>query len=362
KQLIILSFVQFFIKEFIGLYLIIIRLEGKALKYNIIHSSRAILGFALLYIMTFGYQYRITSVLISVIIIDLLALIFIALFSKENIGFSIKSISKKTLLVLYRFGSIGLIANFCFLIMTSGDRYIIALFSDMATVGIYNQVYNISQLSVVALVTVFFNTINPVLNRELEVNFEKSNELISKYLFVYLLFGLPLITYFSLFSKEISIILLGEEFRSGYTIMPYVFISAFLYGLFLFLEIKFKFAEKLKNIAIGVVAASVLNIILNFIFIPLYGYKWAAITTFISYLFLTLYFYLQDSAGFFRNIIYLKQVGIFLTIIILQIIVDSIIRKFYLLNVWQTILEGSLFLLMYLLLLRKQIRNIKIPV
>ncbi len=283
KQLIILSFVQFLIKEFIGLYLIIIRLEGKALKYNIIHSLRAILSFALLYILTFVYHYRITSVLISVIVIDILALIFIAFFNNENASLSFKSISKKTLLVLYRFGSIGLIANFCFLIMTSGDRYIIALFCDMSTVGIYNQVYNISQLSVVALVTVFFNTINPVLNRELEVNFEKSNELISKYLIAFLLFGLPLITYFSLFSKEMAFILLGEEFRSGYTIMPWVFMSAFLYGLFLFLEIKFKFAEKLKNIAIGVVSASILNVVLNFVFIPLYGYKWAAITTFISY-------------------------------------------------------------------------------
>lgn len=362
KQLIILSFIQFFIKEFIGLYLIIIRLEGKALKYNIIHSLRAILSFALLYILTFVYHYRITSVLISVIVIDILALIFIAFFNNENASLSFKSISKKTLLVLYRFGSIGLIANFCFLIMTSGDRYIIALFCDMSTVGIYNQVYNISQLSVVALVTVFFNTINPVLNRELEVNFEKSNELISKYLIAFLLFGLPLITYFSLFSKEMAFILLGEEFRSGYTIMPWVFMSAFLYGLFLFLEIKFKFAEKLKNIAIGVVLASILNVVLNFVFIPLYGYKWAAITTFISYLFLTLYFYLQDSAGFFNNPKYLRQTRLIIIIIILQIVTDQIIRKFYPLNIWQTIIEGILFLTVYLLILKKQIKNIKIPV
>ena len=42
--------------------------------------------------------------------------------------------------------------------------------------------------------------------------------------------------------------------------------------------------------------------------------------------------------------------------------ISEIIRKYYPLNVWQTIIEGLLFLSIYLLLLKKQIRNIQIPV
>ncbi len=362
RQLILLSFVTYFIKEFIGLYLIVVRLEGKALTYNIIHVSRAVLSFGLLSVMTFGYHYRITSVLISSIIVDILALIIILLFVRENLVSSIKSISRKTLKVIFRFGSVGLIANFCFLLISSSDRYIIALFGSMDDVGIYNQVYNISQLSVVALVTVFFNTVNPKLNKELEINFEGSNQLTSNYLYVLLLFGLPIITYFSLFSKEMAFVLLGEEFRSGYTIMPWVFISAFLYGLFLFIEIKFKFAEKLKTIAIGMILASFLNIGLNFIFIPLYGYKWAAITTFISYLFLFLFFYLQDSLGFFKNRNFVKKILLSLLILLIQVIFDSIIRNYYSINVWQTIIEAIVFFLMYLGIFKNEIRSLKIPV
>ena len=96
----------------------------------------------------------------------------------------------------------------------------------MATVGIYNQVYNISQLSIVALVTVFFNTINPKLNKELEVRFEGANKLLGDYLFAYFLFGLPVIIYLSMFPRQIAHILLGPEFRSGYFVMPWIFISA----------------------------------------------------------------------------------------------------------------------------------------
>lgn len=362
KQLIILSFFQFLLKELIGLFLIVVRLEGKAKKYNLIHSSRAILSFVVLYIMTFVLNYRITSVLISSIIIDFSVLVLIILLSREGVTVSIKSISRKVLNLLFRFGSVGLVSNFFFLLITSSDRYIIALYYDMSEVGIYNQVYNISQLSVVALVTVFFNTINPKLNKELEINFEKSNKLISNYLFVYLLFGLPIITYLCIFPKQIAYILLGPEFRSGYFIMPYIFIAAFFYGLFLFIEIKFKFADKLKNIAIGVILASIVNISLNFAMIPKYGYQWAAISTMISYMVILLYFYLQDSVGFFRNKYYLRKTAVFILILFIQVMIDYWIRTMYYLNIWQTILEGIIFLMIYLIINYKIIKKIDLPV
>jgi O-antigen/teichoic acid export membrane protein len=362
RQLIILSFIQYLVRELISLYLIIARLEGKSMKYNIIHSLRAVLSFTLLYIMAFGYQYRITSVITSAIVIDAVALIFLLVSNQERVMLSIKKISKQTLSVLFRYGSVGLITNFCFLLVSSSDRYIIALFTDMASVGIYNQVYSICQLSVVALVTVYFNTINPKLNRELEINFKNANLLISKYLYAFLLIGIPLVTWLGLFSRQLSVILLGEEFRSGYTIMPYIFTSAFLYGIFMFIEVKFKFADKLKNIAIGVIIASILNIGLNFVFIPIYGYQWAAITTLVAYLFLLLYFYFQDDAGFFRNREYMTSIGLLVLLMIMQIAVDRLVNRFYELTLMQTIFEGLLFIAIYLTLFGKKILSLKIPV
>lgn len=362
KQLIALSFLQVIIKEFFGLFLIILRLEGKAIRYNLIHSTRAILSFVVLYGMTFGLEYRITSVLTSTIIIDLLVLIPVLVFSREGAVVSLRSISVQTLKVLFRFGSIGLISNFFFLLITSSDRYIIAIFQDMETVGIYNQVYSISQLSIVALVTVFFNTINPKLNKELELRFSGADKLIGNYMFAYFLIGLPLITYLCMFPKQIAYVLLGPEFRSGYFIMPYVFISAYFYGLFLFVEIKFKFADKLKNIVTGVVLASVLNIAVNLVMIPKYGYIWAAISTLMAYSVLVLYFYLQDQVGFFSNRRYMKKLLFFLVILAGQIVLDQWIRSIYYLNIWQTVVEGLLFFVVYLVVNIKSIRQVRLPI
>lgn len=362
KKLVLLSFLQVVIRESIGLFLIVVRLEGKAVKYNTIHSIRAVLSFVVLYGMTFGLHYRITSVLTSTIVVDVLVFLAVLIMGREGVSFSRGKISREALGVLFRFGSIGLVSNFFFLLITSSDRYIIALFQDMASVGIYNQVYNISQLSVVALVTVFFNTINPKLNKELEVQFDQADSLISKYLFAYLLFGLPVITYLSMFPRQIAHILLGPEFRSGYFIMPWVFISAYLYGLFLFMEIKFKFADKLKQIVTGVSLATVLNIVVNFIMIPSHGYGWAAISTFMAYALLVLYFYLQDPAGYFSSRRYVLRTVGFLVILGLQVAADQWIRSMYYLNIWQTVLESVVFLLMYLAVNKRYFKEIKLPV
>lgn len=362
KQLILLSFFQVLIKEFISLFLIIVRLEGKAIKYNTIHSLRAVMGFAVLYGLTFILQWRITAVLVSAIAVDLLVLLILLLFSREGASISFKKVTTKTLGILFRFGSIGLVSNFFFLLITSSDRYIIALFSDMSTVGIYNQVYNIAQLSVVALVTVFFNTINPKLNKELELNFKGANTLISKYLFAYFLFGMPLITYLSMFPKEIAMILLGPDFRSGYFIMPYIFISSYFYGLFLFIEIKFKFADKLKNIAMGVGLASIVNLAVNFVMIPRFGYQWAAISTLIAYLILILYFYLQDGVGFFSEKYYRNKLLLFTLILACQVLADYWIRAYYTLTIWQSVVEGVLLLLLFLALNARTVRRINLPV
>jgi O-antigen/teichoic acid export membrane protein len=361
RTLILLSFFQFLIKEFIGLYLIILRLEGKAFTYTLIHSLRAILSFTLLFVMAFGFHFRITSVLISGIVIDILAVILILLFSRQDVSISIRLFSKEILRVIFRFGSIGLVSNFFFMLITTSDRYLIAFFNDIAAVGIYNQVYNICQLSMVSLVTIYFNTINPRLNRDLETDFQSSDKLIQDYLYAFLLFGLPVVTYLSLFPKQIAQILLGEAFRSGYIIMPWIFISAFFYGLFLFIEIRFKFSDRLKNLALGVVLASLVNIVLNLILIPKFGYHWAAISTFIAYSFILLYFFGQDSAGYFRNKLYLRNTLYFLIILVVQVLIDRSVRQYVEINLWQTIAEGFLFFIIYLLLTRRQIQTIRIP-
>ncbi|MCD4735472.1 MAG: oligosaccharide flippase family protein, partial [Bacteroidales bacterium] len=337
---------------------IVIRLEGKAFKYNLFHSLRAILSFGLLLAFAFGLGHRINAVIVSFVAIDIIILLFLIIAGNTGLTFKRGKFSIPVIKKLLQFGTAGLIANLSLLILTSSDRYIIALFEDMKAVGIYNQVYNIANLSIFALVTVYFNTINPTLNRQLEFDFKGSETLVYRYIKVFLLFGLPVITVACLFSREIAFVLLGSEFRVGYTIMPWVFMSSFSYGLSLFHETRLKFANKLRAIVLGVFISGLLNVLLNFILIPQYGYQAAAYTTFISYILLVLLFYQGDSVRYiFKRGFLLYFLKPFLILVIL-VTGHLVLKRYYTPPLLLTISEGILFLMIYIVLLRKKIKKI----
>jgi O-antigen/teichoic acid export membrane protein len=86
-----------------------------------------------------------------------------------------------------------------------------------------------------------------------------------------------------LFSKEVVVLLAPEKYYEAVYLVPVIVMGysfVFLYSLF------FQYASYRKRtelIAISSVLAGAINIVLNYIFIPIYGYMAAAVTTMISY-------------------------------------------------------------------------------
>lgn len=93
---------------------------------------------------------------------------------------------------------------------------------------------------------------------------------------------------FVLLSREIVYLMADSSYWSGMRVIPFLVLGmyfAFMYQLPVTLELYYK---KTKLIAMGTVIAGILNIILNYSFIPKYGMYGASIATAISYLFLFL--------------------------------------------------------------------------
>jgi O-antigen/teichoic acid export membrane protein len=362
KQLIFYSFFQILFNQLFLFYMVIVRLKGKARFYTIFQSVKAFLSILIALFLVFKFDANISALISSLVIIDVLAILFLVIINPAEVTFNVKLIKRENLKELVIYGSVGLIINIGFLVITSSDRYFIYLLSNLETVGIYDQVYKISQISVVVLVTIFFNTINPTLLKELETNFNNSIHLIQKYIKVFIIYGFPIITYLSLFSKDIASVLLGEEFRVGYVIMPFIFFAAYLQGLSNFYELRLKFSNQLKRLSVIVISAAVLNIILNYIFIGLYGYKWAAVTTIITYILLILTFHFFDIKVFKLNRSDYNFVYQIILFLVLQIIIYFIINKVFELNIIAKLTLGLLFILFYVLTFKKRLLNTEIPI
>ena len=93
-------------------------------------------------------------------------------------------------------------------------------------------------------------------------------------------------------SPEIIRIMADKRYWIGLSIVPYIFMAYYLNLMYSF-EVNVEFyAKKTHLIPIGTILSAVVNVILNIIFIPRYGYVAAAITTVISNFFLFFFHFL----------------------------------------------------------------------
>ena len=364
-KLIILCFFHFVLKELLGLFYVILRIKGYAKLNNTLLITQAVLSFIVLLFSVFVLDFDITSLISSSITIDLIFVIGVVIYliyHKKIEVLKLDLVRMRYLRVFLNFGSFILISSMITLLLVSSDRYILAMYDNMKNVGIYTKVYDIAQISITAFVFVFFSVINPKMNKELSHNIDEADNLLGKYLFGYIFTLLPVTFLISIFSKEIAEILLGEEFRSGYVIMPYVFFSAFIYGIITINQNKLKFRNKLKTVLQILITCLVINVILNFLIVPTYGYIGAAITTLISYILMLFLFFYRESCGFFKQKDYLKTIGQQLTVLILMFGIDQVFRKIVDFNIWIALLEGIIFAVLVGLIFRKKYQSLDLPI
>ena len=80
-------------------------------------------------------------------------------------------------------------------------------------------------------------------------------------------------------------ILAAQEYYEGYKIIPLVSLWAFFLGLQQRFQVGLVFYKKTNFVMYSIIASGLLNLGLNFLLVPKYGYVAAAITTLISYIF-----------------------------------------------------------------------------
>lgn len=355
-NLIILSLIQTLLTQCIALYMIIVRLQGKAALYNLSNVSLNIGSFIILILLTFRMGHRIEATIESNIIVNIILFALIIFRHRKITNISYKFIQFSSVKKFFKYGLTISLGDLSLLLLTSSDRYIIKIFDSIEAVGIYNQIYNLAQMSIATLIAVFFNAVNPILFRELENNLDNYDKTMNRYITIFILMIVPITMYFSIFSKQIAAILLGESFRVGYRMMPFIMITSLMYGMALFIENKLNFSNRMMITVKGFVLASILNISLNLIFIPLFNYEVAAATTLIAYIFLYLFYYFYDSNRYFNSVKNIKALFRPMAVLCMQAILDFTIRYICKIEIGikATILEGILFLTIYLYFLQNQ--------
>jgi O-antigen/teichoic acid export membrane protein len=192
--------------------------------------------------------------------------------------------SKRLSFDFIRYGFPLVASNFAYWVLALSDRYIIKYFRGSHEVGLYSISYSIADRSIQVIVSLILIASAPIVIKIWDKEgVEETRAFLRDLTRYYLIIALPATVGLCLLSGTILKMLTTKSFYEGHRIIPMVATSIFLFGLQRNFQLSFLFYKKTKIIMYIMFVASFLNIVLNFLFVPKFGFIAAGYTTLASY-------------------------------------------------------------------------------
>ena len=160
-------------------------------------------------------------------------------------------------------------------------------------IGVYGTFYKLSMLMTI-FIQAFRYAVEPFFFAQADKDDAKSSYVLIMNWFVYACGGIFLIV--SLFKKEIAELLIRNSEFHGHPdalfIVPILLMANLLLGIFFNLSIWYKLNNKTKFGAVVSGIGALITLVLLYKYVPIYGFKAAAITTLIAYFVMTVLSYL----------------------------------------------------------------------
>jgi len=267
----------------------ILRAEERAKDYSILRtaymSSRFFLG-----ILIALFWRNIFSLLLGWLISGMCFAIFLVVkfnFAKFVFSLRKRNISQSIIKKMLIFSLPFIVSGFSRNLLVILDKYLIQFLRGSAEVGIYNVSFVISNWSISFIFNFLMIAAYPaiVITWEREGK-EMTDQLINDLIRIYLLISLPMLLFISIMAKPLLSLFASSSYLEGYSIMPLIAIGAFFQGLIQYQIKSFVLFKKTHYDAIITTAGALLNLLLNLMLIRKFGYKGAAFTFMVSYVFL----------------------------------------------------------------------------
>ena len=303
----IIMSVIFYIKDYIGIFLInptidyfvlcsaaffamiecslsYFQIKGDFIKYNLTFLIRSSFPFLISVPLMFYIYPNEYAFIISQLVVFLL----IATFNLKKTNYTRNLQNVFELLRPSLIFSLPLIpAMLSVLALSYADRFIINFYQGTVSVAEYSIGYTIGSV----FAAIFLST-NKMWQKFILVSLKKNKikkvrKAAKTYFFVILVIGIG----FIFFGDYLIVLISNDSYLSASNYITPIIIGMFFYFLYtLYSNIPF-FYKDVKYLMIPAIFAAIINIILNFIYIPKYGIIAAAYTTAISYFFQFLIIY-----------------------------------------------------------------------
>lgn len=299
------------------------------------------LGFG---INSVGYSY-VFSFIIVLIIIIIFSNIIKTLYAKEKATYNMTNE-----LIFYSIPLLG--STILSQLQGMVDTTLIGYFKGAYDAGLYN-----AALPIATLLIIFPVVIYPTVIQQLAKYYSKENKEGIKILFKQipkwmLLINLPLAALITIFPGVFINLLFGKEFLSASFSLTLLTIYNLIFSIYMVAFYSFEIIKKTKSLFIITTISLLINFLIDIILIPKLGINGAAISTLISGIFTAIISILLARKYFDFNPLSWNIAKLFI-ITAISLIPIFIIRKIFPMNIFLVIISGSIFGLIYLILIFK---------
>ena len=257
----------------------------RAIDRTVLFAGQGILNTVLVVafniLFLFGFGMGVEGYVLSVIMGNLITLLFLLLRARLWEVFAISKISGRMMKDLLRFSLPLIPTTVCWLITDLSDRYMVTCFCGESANGIYSAAYKIP--TVVTLVaSIFlqawqFSAVAENTDREGCKRFYST--VFGGFLSVVMIGASGLI----LLSRTLTSLLLNEAYFGAWQYMPTLLAAAALEAVVSFLASVYLVQKKSMHSFVTALIGAISNVALNFILIPVIGPLGAAVATLTSY-------------------------------------------------------------------------------
>lgn len=270
--------------SFYNIFLDTLRAKRGVGWYSSFAVWRSVIGLGLGMALVVGFHYGVEGLLWGSLLSMVLAFPLLWKVSIGKPSFRKGRVRSSLTSEMIKYGFPLIAVNIASWIATLSDRYVIEFFRGSEEVGIYAIAYAISHGGLALIVSAFRLSVLPMgVNIWETQGVERSRDFLTKVTRYYLLLALPAAVGLSLLAKPVMSVLTTPAYFPGYRIISVLAFAFFLLGLDGRFGVVLNLYKKTHLNMICTFVMAALNLGLNILLIPKYGYMAAAVTTFIAF-------------------------------------------------------------------------------
>lgn len=228
-----------------------------------------------------AFDMGVTGYVLSVVIGNILTSVYLIVAAKLWRVFRFSAIDKHLMGELLRFSLPMIPTTVCWLITDLSDRYMVTYFWGSEVNGVYSAAYKIP--TVVNLISGIF-----MQAWQFSAVAESSDEIGCKRFYSEVFRGFLSVIFIGtagliLLSRLLADLLLNAAYFEAWRYMPVLLCAAAMEALVSFLATVYMVRKKSMHSFLTALIGTTLNLVLNFLFIPVYGALGAAVATMLSY-------------------------------------------------------------------------------